>query len=56
MKTLLPQKLRSTFHVELDDFGLYALIGTREFFWQFGLGMKNFALCTTKDREQIVIG
>ena len=56
MKAFLHQKSKSTFRVELDDFGLYAVIGTREFFWQFGLGMKNFALCTTKDREQIAIG
>ena len=56
MSAFLPQKVRSAFRLELDDFGLYAVIGTREFFWQFGLGMKNFALCTAKDREQIAIG
>lgn len=49
-------QLGSRFRIELDNFGLYVVSGEREFFWQFGLGLRNFSLCTAKDRELVAVG
>lgn len=46
----------SKIRFELDGYGLYVVAGEREFFWQFGLGLKNFALCTVRDRELVSVG
>lgn len=39
------------FRMEVDTFGIYVVAGAREFFWQAGLGVRNFALCTLQDRD-----
>ena len=55
MKAILSQA-GSEFRFEIDSFGIYVVVGDREFFWQFGLGLKNFSLFALRDREMIVIG
>ncbi len=49
-------QIGSQIHFELDGFGLYVVAGEHEFFWQFGLGFRNFALCTVRDREMVAVG
>ncbi|GJD93085.1 hypothetical protein OCOJLMKI_0272 [Methylobacterium iners] len=52
MRNLITIQLGTLFRLELDDYGLYIVIGSRDWFWNMRVRPLSWVKFVTKDRSK----